>query len=359
MYKCLIIVIVFFVFLIPNMLFSEAMVRIKDIASLSGQREYQLVGYGLVTGLNGTGDKSQMSLDMVRGMLRNMGMEIDKTSIQSKNCAAVVVTAMLPPFGRSGESFDVTVSSIGDAKSLQGGVLLPVLLKGGDAQVYAVTQGPVSIGGFPDSGGGGAGGQKNHLTVGTITRGAILEREVGDRFGEDGTFRLVLQKKDPILSRRVRDVIARKFGEHWAHIDDPGSVQIKIPSAFKNDPVSFAAAIEGLELTVEEPNRVVINERTGTVIFGSKVRVSPITISQGSLRIEVALPNAPKPKPGAKGGNAAPDTVKGSLINLSGETTVDDLVKALNMVGAAPKDLIAIFQAIDAAGALHGELKLM
>ncbi|MFZ2957404.1 MAG: flagellar basal body P-ring protein FlgI [Candidatus Ozemobacteraceae bacterium] len=357
--------------------FAQAQVRIKDIARMSGMREYQLIGYGLVTGLDGTGDKTPMSIEMVRGMLQNMGMEIDKTLVQSKNCAAVVVTAMLPSFGKAGESFDVTVSSIGDSKSLQGGVLLPVLLKGGDGQVYAVSQGAVSVGGVGPAGGptgGGAGAAssfKNHLTVARIPRGAIQEREVGDRFGSDGTFNLMLEQKDPTLSRKVKEAVDRKFGETWAKIEEPGSIKITIPTSFRDDPVSFAASIENLTLSIDDPNRVVINERTGTVIVGNKVRISPVTISQGGLRIEVApVPTAggssgqpganPAGQRNARGGaNAAKEPVKGSLISLSGETTVDDLVKALNAVGATPKDLIAIFQAVDAAGALHGELKVM
>ncbi|MBF0498956.1 MAG: flagellar basal body P-ring protein FlgI [Candidatus Riflebacteria bacterium] len=343
---------------------AQAQVRIKDIAHMSGMREYQLIGYGLVTGLGGTGDKTLMSIEMVRGMLQNMGMEVDKSMVQSKNCAAVVVTAMLPPFGKMGESFDVTVSSIGDSSSLQGGVLLPVLLKGGDGQVYAVSQGAVSIGGVGPAGGatgGGAGGAiKSHLTVARVPKGAILEREVGEKFGSDGSFYLMLERKDLTMSRRVKEAVDRKYGDTWAHIDEPGSVKVTIPRSFRDDPVTFAASIEDLTLLVEDPNRVVINERTGTVIVGSKVRISPVTISQGGLRIDVApAPGAAATqKKGGAGAGAATPT-QGSLINLSGETTVDDLVKALNAVGATPKDLISIFQAVDAAGALHGELKIM
>ncbi|MBF0410092.1 MAG: flagellar basal body P-ring protein FlgI [Candidatus Riflebacteria bacterium] len=356
MLKRLICLIILYFTLFNTPLYSEAMIRIKDIASLSGQREYQLIGYGLVTGLDGTGDKAKMSLDMVRGMLRNMGMEIDASSIQTKNCAAVVVTSMMPSFARAGESFDITVSSIGDAKSLQGGVLLPVLLKGGDGQVYAVGQGALSVGGIGASTGGGT-GVKNHLTVARVPRGGILEKEIGDRFGDNGSFNIILQRKDSTLSRKVKDAIARKFGENWVQIYDPGTVKVKIPSSFSNDPVSFAASIENLTLMIDEPNRVVINERTGTIIIGNKVRISPVTISQGSLRIEVARPDDAG-KAQKKGGRTE-EAPKGSLISLSGETTVDDLVGSLNAVGAVPKDLISIFQAIEAAGALHGELKVM
>lgn len=351
----------------------QAMVRIKDIARISGQREYTLIGYGLVTGLDGTGDKTPMSIEMVRGMLQNMGMDIDRAQVQSKNCAAVVVTAMLPAFAKSGEAIDVTVSSIGDSKSLQGGILLPTLLKGGDGQVYAVSQGGVSIGGIGAGGGpagaggaaGGAAATKSHATVGRVPKGAILEREAGDRFGDDGTFSLLLEQKDLTLSKRVKEAIDRKFGEGWSQVDGPGTVKITLPNSFRDDPVSFASAIENLTLSVEDPNCLVINERTGTIIVGSKVRVSPVTISQGNLRIEVAqTPTAgnagAQNKAQKNGQNGRPDEVpKGSLINLSGETTVDDLVKSLNAVGATQKDLIAIFQAIDAAGALHGQLKIM
>jgi len=336
---------------------AESQVRLKDISRLSGVREYQLLGYGLVVGLDGTGDKTPMSIEMVRGMLQNMGMEIDKTSIQSKNVAAVVVSAMLPAFGRAGESFDVTVSSIGDAKSLQGGVLLPVLLKGGDGNVYAVGQGHVSVGTIAGGGGAGAGAtaRGGHLTVARVPNGAILEREVGDSFAHDGRFALLLNQKDPALARRVKEAVDRKYGDGWARTTDPGSVEIVIPSSFKEDPVSFAATIMGLSIAAEESNAVVINERTGTVIVGNRVRISKVTISQGGLKIAVEPPAGQKPKTGA----AAKDEPQPSMISLQGETTVDDLVKALNAVGATPKDLVSIFQAIQAAGALHGDLKVM
>lgn len=344
---------------------AEAQVRIKDIARINTAREYQILGYGLVTGLDGTGDKTPMSTEMMKGMLQNMGMQIEKADIQSKNCAAVVVTAMIPPFARAGEAFDITISSIGDCKSLQGGVLLPTLLKGGDGQVYAVAQGNVSIGGFQagTAGGGAAGGnapQKNHLTVAKIPNGAIQEREVGDVFGQGGTFSLLLHRKDTALSRKVKDAVDRKFGEGWAKISNPGTLDVTIPSSFKEDPVSFAAAIEDLTLTIDEPNRVVINERTGTVIVGNRVRINRVAISQSGLKIEIgdSAQRTPAATGGAAGGTK-PAQKTGSLLAIQGETTVDDLVGALNSVGATPKDLIAIFQAIEAAGALNGELKLM
>ncbi len=344
-------------FMAPIIAGAESQVRLKDIARLSGVREYQLLGYGLVVGLNGTGDKSAMSIDMVRGMLQNMGMEVDKASIQSKNVAAVVVSAMLPAFGRAGEGFDITVSSIGDAKSLQGGVLLPVLMKGGDGNVYAVAQGNVSVGMIANGGGAaGAGAAKGgHLTVGRVPNGAILEREVGDSFAQGGRFTLMLNQKDPALARRVKEAVSRKYGDGWARTVDPGSVEITVPTSFKDDPVGFAATIMGLGIAAEESNAVVINERTGTVIVGNRVRISKVTISQGGLKIAVEPPAGAKPKTGA----AAKDEAQPSMISLQGEATVDDLVKALNAVGATPKDLVSIFQAIQAAGALHGELKVM
>jgi len=346
-----------------NFALAQAQVRLKDIARVAGSREYQILGYGLVTGLDGTGDKTPMSLEMVRGMLKNMGMELDKNAVQSKNCAAVVVTGMIPPYGKAGESFDVVVSSIGDSKSLQGGVLLPVLMKGGDSQVYAVAQGNISIGGFQAGTGAGAGAaagaaaqQKNHLTVGRVPNGAIQEREVGDTFGKGGIFNLVLQGKDAVLSRSVKEAIERKYGDGWVRIVNPGTLEIKIPESFRDDPVSFAAGIEDLPLSIEAPNRVVINERTGTIIVGNQVRVGKVVISQGGLRIEVGGNKTKQAQatPGQK-----QETIKGSLIAIQGETTVDDLVSAMNAVGATPKDIIAIFQAVEAAGALHGELRIM
>lgn len=335
--------------------FPQAQVRIKDIARFSGDREYQLIGYGLVTGLTGTGDKSSMSIEMIRGMLQNMGMELSANQIQTKNCAAVVVTAMLPSYGRPGESFPITISSIGDAKSLQGGVLLPTLLKGGDGKVYAVSQGQISIGGFESGqGGGGAGktGQKNHLTVGYNPEGAIMERGVEDRFARNGKFNLLLENKDSALTRQVKEAIDRRYGVGWAKILNPGTIEIRVPTSLMDDPVSYAATIEDLTLSIEEPNRVVINERTGTIIVGNNVRISRVIISHNGIRIEIEEEND-KPK------NARQAPKMASMIEVKGETTVDDLVEALNAVGASPKDLIAIFQAINAAGALHGQLKIM
>jgi flagellar P-ring protein precursor FlgI len=337
--------------------YPQAQVRVKDIARLSGNRQYQLIGYGLVTGLDGTGDKSAMSIEMVRGMLQNMGMELNANQIQTKNCAAVIVTAMLPPYTRPGESFPITISSIGDAKSLQGGVLLPTLLKGGDGEVYAVGQGQLSIGGFEAGGAGAAAqrtGQKNHLTVGYIPQGAIMERSINDQFARNGKFSILLEDKDSKLTRQVKEAIDRRYGPGWATITNPGTIRVRVPSSMMNDPVSFAANIEQLTLSIDEPNRVVINERTGTVIVGNRVRISKVMISHNGIRIEIEDEQPDNLRP-----NTRRKAKTGSLIAVSGETTVDDLVAALNTVGATPKDLIAIFQAINAAGALHGELRIM
>ncbi len=333
---------------------AQAEVRIKDISRLSGNREYQVIGYGLVTGLDGTGDKSQMSIEMIRGMLQNMGMELNSQQILTKNSAAVIVTGMLPSYGRPGEPFDITISSLGDAKSLQGGVLLPTLLKGGDGQVYAVAQGQISIGGFESAQGGAAArtGQKNHLTVGFIPKGAIMERGVDDHFARSGKFSILLQEKDSILTRKVKEAIDRRYGAGWANITNPGQIEIRVPSSMQEDPVSFAANIENLTLSIDEPNRVVINERTGTVIVGNNVRISRVVISHNGIKIAVD----DQAQANAQGARNQPQA---SMVAVQGETTVDDLVSALNAVGATPKDLIAIFQAINAAGALHGELKVM
>ncbi len=332
--------------LLPNLCFAQASVRIKDISTLSGNREYQVIGYGLVTGLYGTGDKSDMSLEMIRGMFRNLGMELSESQIASKNTAAVIVTSMLPGYARPGETIDITISSIGDAKSLQGGVLLPTMLKANDGNVYAVAQGPVSIGGF-ESGSGGAnkGVQKNHLTVGYISKGATIERGVNDKFAQAGKFSILLQDKDLILSRKVKEVIDNRYGAGWATIINPGQIEVRVPRGLSHDPVSFAANIENLTLKIDEPNKIVINERTGTVIVGNNVRISRIAISHNGIKVAVNENNN--------------NSSQGTLVTMDGHTTVDDLVNALNAVGATPKDLMAIFQALNVAGALHGELKVM
>ena len=354
-YLPLFILLTFVSLISSNSLFAQAKVRLKDIAKLSGNREYQLIGYGLVTGLEGTGDKSQMSIEMIKGMLHNMGMQLTSKQIQTKNCAAVIVTGMLPSYGRAGESFNIVVSSIGDAKSLQGGVLLPTLMKGGDGQVYAVAQGQLSIGGISGGGRARRGGQKNHLTVASIPQGAIMEKGVGERFARDGKFNILLKRKDSDLTRKVKEAIDRRYGMGWAHITNPGNIQVTIPSSMMDDPVSFAANIEDLTLTVDEPNKVVINERTGTVIVGDNVRISKVIISHNGLRIEVG--GSSNQNTNSRGNR---NTQKqGSMIAVEGETTVNDLVDSLNAVGATPKDLIAIFQAINEAGALHGQLEMM
>ncbi len=349
---------VLFLFLSHQSLFAQAQVRIKDISRMSGDREYQVIGYGLVTGLNATGDKGEMSIEMMKGMLQNMGMEVNSSQIVSKNSAAVVVTGMLPSYGRPGESFDITISSIGDAKSLMGGVLLPTLLKGGDGQVYAVAQGNVSIGGFEATTGGNANNrntQRNHLTVGYISSGAIMERAVEDSFARSGKFSILLQEKDAVLTRKVKEAVDRRYGNGWAIIKNPGQVEITVPRSMSDDPVSFAANIENLTLTIDEPNRVVINERTGTVIVGNNVRISKVVISHNGIRIAVDENN----NNNGGFGRRRRDEKQASMVEVQGETTVNDLVEALNAVGATPKDLIAIFEAINAAGALHGDLKIM
>mgnify|MGYP003290461743 CR=1 FL=1 len=339
----------------PTKLIADAEVRIKDISRKSGEREYQVIGYGLVTGLNGTGDKSEMNIEMMRGALQNLGMEVNASQITTKNSAAVIVTGMLPSYGKEGESFDITISSIGDAKSLQGGVLLPTILKGGDGQVYAVAQGAVSIGGFESTtgnAGNNRGVQRNHLTVGYITGGAIMERGINDRFARNGKFDILLQEKDAILTRKVKEAIDRRYGVGWAAVVNPGQIEVTVPKSMSDDPVSFAANIDNLTLTVDEPNRVVINERTGTVIVGNNVRISRVVISHNGIKIAVDGAND-------TGNRNKKDEKAATMVDVQGETTVDDLVAALNAVGATPKDLIAIFEAINAAGALHGDLKLM
>lgn len=336
-------------------LYAQAQVRIRDIAQLSGNREYQLIGYGLVTGLDGTGDRSPMAIEMMRGLLQNMGMDVTPQQIQSNNLAAVIVTAMLPAYGRPGESIDITISSIGDAGSLQGGVLLPTMLKGGDGQTYAVAQGQLSIGGFPAGNGGGRnGGQQNHLTVAQMPNGGILERSVNTTFGQGGSFNILLQEKNLELTRKVKDVIDKNFGLGWARIANPGNVEVTIPRSMSDDPVSFAASIENLTVQVEDPNRVVINERTGTIIVGNSVRISRVVISHNGIRIQVDPPEGQQAAGGRRDGPPP-----GSMLAIEGETTVDNLVEALNAVGATPRDIIAIFQTIKAAGALHGELRMM
>jgi len=345
--------------------------KIGSISSIKGTRSNQLVGYGLVVGLQGTGDgtNSKFTLYTVANMLRKMGVTLSDTDIaalQPKNVAAVMVSATLPPFAQNGQKIDVTVSSIGDAKSLQGGTLLQTPLKAANGKIYAVAQGAVSIGGY-NVGGSSGSSQKNHATAGRVPSGAIVERAVpSSMVSGDGTIDILMDKPDFTTSNNVASAINSNFGTIIAKAKSPESVIVKIPDTYRDNPVAFISRIENIDVTKHMSAKVVIDEKTGTIVIGGDVRILPVAVSQGSLTVTITnQTEVSQPQPFAKGKtvkiskkSVKVTEQKGHFFRL-GQSTVADLVKALNAMGATPRDMIAIFQAISAAGALEAKLEII
>lgn len=341
--------------------------RIKDIASFEGVRTNQIIGYGLVVGLDGTGDKGNATLQSVANMLKGAGISARINDIKAKNVAAVMVTATLPPFPKPGVRIDATVSTIGDAKSLQGGTLLLTPLKGPDGNVYALAQGPVSIGGFI---GGGAGTtvQKNHLTAGNVPEGVTIERDPNFTLGNGREIRIFLSKPDFATATEIVRSINGDLKQDCASTLDPSAVKLRIPEEYRNRLVELISRIEGLQVTVDVPARVVINERTGTVVIGDKVRIAPVAIAHGSLTIEIRTDfkvSQPPPLAPVKAetvvvpkSDVTVKEQKASLLEVAG-VTLGEVVKGLNALGVTPRDLISILQALKAAGALRAELEII
>lgn len=354
---------------VPALSAAQVSARIKDVAKVQGVRSNQLVGYGLVVGLGGTGDsnKSTFTIQSVANMLKSFGVFIETSQLKPKNVAAVMVTANLPPFVKPGDAIDVTVSSMGDAKSLQGGTLLQTPLRAANGQVYAVGQGSVSIGGYA-AGSGGSSQQKNFLTAGTIPSGAFVEKEVPMAFTDKNRDKITLALSQPdfTTASRICDSIAQRFGQ-IASAQDPGTVVVYIPSYYSDNVVSFVAAIEELPITPDVAAKVIINERTGTVVVGSNVTIDQVAVAQSGLTVKIGQTTNVSQPPPLSGGNTVvtKDTsveVKeqpAGLIELPGASTVGDVVSALNAVGATPREVITILQAIKAAGALHADLQIM
>ena len=346
--------------------------RIKDIVDIQGVRSNPLTGIGLVTGLAGTGDSSLLSRQMLTTILRDAGLVLSPTDLTGGSIAVVVVTAELGPFDREGTRIDIDVSTLGDAKTLQGGMLLPTPLKGLDGQVYAVAQGGVSLGGW-SAGGKQATLSKNHQTVGRIADGAIVERSelatfveqvAGQRF-----ITLNLRTEDFSTARRISDAINESHAES-ALVLDAASVKVMVPqNVSQRDLVAFLDEIVQKEVIVDTPAVVVINERTGTIVVGESVGISTVAISQGSLVVkvketaQVSQPTAPFSEAGST--EVVPETLVGVeeqnayLIPVERAVTVSELAKTLNAIGASPRDLIAIFNALKKAGALQAKLVIM
>lgn len=346
--------------------------RIKDIARFAGVRDNQLLGIGLVIGLEGTGDgrSSQANVQMVANMLERFGITVDRDSLRLRNVAAVTVTADLPAFVRPGDRIDVTVSSLGDARSLQGGFLLQTPLQAADGRVYAVAQGPVSIGGFNVRARGGSQVQSNHSVVGQVPGGAIVEQSVPTTIVEGDSLTLVLTRPDFTTASRIARAINEAFTPDTAVALDRSAVHVKIPSAFEGYEVEFAASIEELTVTPDAVARIVINERTGTVVMGHAVRIGTVAVAHGALKVSIETEPVFAVLPAEKEDEqpipvvAERTTVQASdagteMVLLESGNRVEDVVRALNAIGASPRDIIAILQAIDAAGALYGELHIL
>lgn len=363
--------------------------RIKDIASIGGVRDNQLIGYGLVVGLNGTGDdvKNGFTKETLVNMLKRQGLMIAKDKdVKADNVAAVMVTAKFPPFAKNGTRIDVDISSIGDAKSLQGGTLLMTLLKGADGEVYAVAQGSITIGGFSASGAAGGGITKNHTTVGRITNGATVERELPHEFEKSQVLSINLYQADFTTSTRLAGVINASMQNVEARLVDSSSISVIIKENSAMGIVHLVSILENLDVPVDSVAVVVMNEKTGTVVMGENVRISTIAIAHGNLSIQIKEEkkvSQPMPFAPAAPAGSAPTKKGGAVMAPGGHTvvtpesqvtvaeekkqllvvpkgiTIQEVVKALNAIGVSPRDLITIMQAIKAAGALQADLRII
>lgn len=344
--------------------------RIKDIGHFSGVRSNPLIGYGLVIGLNKTGDKRQtfFTQQTLLNMLERFGLTVNNPAIRVENIAAVMVTADLGAFERPGSRIDVTVSSIGDATSLQGGILLQTPMIAADSNVYAVAQGALVLGGY-SAGNAATGVTVNHPTVGRILNGANVERPVLTGLPQSvETLELVLDRADFTTVRRTTEALNASFGGPIAFPIDGRSIRLTLPADYQRRPVDFMSAVEAVTVEVDPKAKVVVNERTGTVIIGSDVTIAPVSIAHGNLSISIETQfSVSQPQPMSQGGQTVvvpeqrvtAQEQKGNFVTLSRGATVDDLIRALNSLGVTPRDTIAILEALKAAGALQAELEII
>jgi flagellar P-ring protein precursor FlgI len=347
--------------------------RLKDLGHVAGFRYNQLIGYGLVVGLNGSGDRqnTEFTVQSLANLLQDYNIRVSPNDVRVKNVAAVIVTAQVPPFVQPGTQLDATISSVGDASSLSGGVLLLTPLKGPDGTVYAVAQGAVSLGGGYTAQGVGAKVTKNHQTAGRITAGVMLERAVPSSVvSNEGLVRINLDKPDFTTAQRISEAINQSSLNVTAQPVSPGVVAVNIPDAYRSNPVAFVSALESLDIFPDQPARIVVNERTGTVIISREVRIAPVAVAHAGLHITVKTEQrVSQPNPLSRGETkVVPDTqvaVKEpdarQLIALPGGVSVslNEIVQALNTLGVTPRDLIAVFEALREAGALQAELVVM
>ena len=312
--------------------------RLKDIVRVKGVRENPIIGYGLVIGLKGTGDGGgEITNTSMKRMFQKLGLN-PQNEISSKNVAAVIVTAKLPPFSRVGQKLDVIISSIGDASSLAGGTLLVTPMKGGDGNIYGIASGPLSIGGLKNG--------AKFATTGTIPNGAVVEKDVNVNFDKKKSLRLSLNAPDFTTAARIEKTINQELGGKYATAKDATTIDLIVPIHYKRKVVQLMAIIENFKVYSDVTAKIVINERTGTIVAGGDIALNPVAISHGDLTIEVG---------GAAGGDAKPN----SLYYMEKKSTLNELVKSLNALGASPDDLISIFQTLKRNGSLIGEIELI
>jgi flagellar P-ring protein precursor FlgI len=345
--------------------------RLKDLVSIEGVRDNQLVGYGLVVGLNGTGDKRQtvFSSQSLTNLLARMGVQVSPTAILVRNTAAVLVTANLPPFAQPGTRIDITVAAIGDSTNLQGGVLILTPLKAPDGQVYAAAQGSVVTGGFVAGKGGGNSQTVNHPTAGRVPSGAIVEK-LAPSIEPEGRIKLQLRQADFTNAARVSTAINQKFGSDTiqpARAENSALVLVDMPAAFKAKPVEFLGELENIVVETDRPARIVVNERTGTIVMGKDVRIAPVAILHGSLTVEIQTTlNTSQPAPLSAGQTTVTPQVnvtakeeKARNVVLKQGASVEELVRALTAIGSTPRDIIAILQNLKASGAIEAEVEVI
>lgn len=347
-----------------------ASARIKDVVDIEGVRDNMLIGYGLVVGLNGTGDSlnnAPFTEQSLTGMLERMGVNTRGTNLRTKNVAAVMVTATLPAYSAQGTRIDVTVSAMGDSKSLLGGTLLVTPLLGADGEVYAVAQGPIAVSGFSAQG-QGASITRGVPTAGRISSGAIVEREIQFSLAELPVVRLSLRNPDFTTAQRVATAINIQLRGNLAQATDPSSVLLNVPGARRGDIVGLMTEIEQLRITPDQIARVVVDEKSGVIVMGENVRISTVAIAQGNLTIRVTeTPQVSQPGPFSNGQTTVvprtdiqvDDQSQNRLAVMQSGVTLQELVQSLNALGVGPRDMIAILQSIKAAGALQAEIEVI
>ncbi len=353
-------------------LFSNSLIlaqRIKDIAYLKNDNSEQIIGYGLVVGLSGSGDsyRSSFTVQSISSMLKRFGITVPQTDLKTKNVAAVMVTATLDSYLKEGANFDVTVSSLGDARSLQGGTLLMTPLSGMNGTVYGFAQGPLSVGGYDFRTPTGNRVSKNHTLAGRVPRGGVLKASLETAALSKTDISLYLKEPDLTTANNVSVAINNTFGQNTSMAVDADQINIKVPSDRQNNVVGFLAQLEGLTVATDYAAKVVLNERTGTVVAGNNVMIQPVTISHGSLNLTIrSYPIISQPAPFSNGttaifNNIVPYASQDSTnaIAIQGASNVQEVAAALNSLKVSPKDIISIFQALKEAGALIGELVII